>query len=1020
MKSKLINWPALSAAFLSVVLAGCASSPGTVASADGGSQLDHIKAMPFVDVPKKHKGPRYDKPREAHEYYVRQRVKPGEAITSERYEAARRAMARMPRFEFGRGGRVTQSGVAPAATISPMSAWTYLGPNNAGGRSRAIAIRPDNANIMLASGVAGGIFRSTNGGTTWTPMDDAMQNMAVVAIEMAPNNPNIVYAGTGEGYFNSDAVRGDGIFKSTDGGLTWSKLASTNRAGNSAWDYVYAIRVDPTNANNVWAATRNGVYRSANGGGSWNLVLAESYCLDLEFNWSANVAVASCGTLNLPGEVFRSTDRGLSFGAAPVLAQPNQSRTELAVSKSSPNVMYAVAAYYDANASLNYGLRGVWRSTDSGATWVLRTDNNSANPFNTALLGDFDSACDSDPRAQGWYDLEVAVDPVDSNIVWVGGIDIFRSNDGGANFGRAGVWYEDDFEAWGIHADQHRIVFHPGYNGTSNQIMYVGNDGGIYRTNNARAAVSTFPTSSCTGVVNPSVVWDDLNDGFGVTQFYHGVVHPDADTGELLFMGGTQDNGTWFGDINPNNWGEIWGGDGGYAAVDTDDGWDRFYVSSQNAGFIRWIWNNAAQTYQRTSGTDGLDDPDFNFITPFAMDPNNPKVLWTGGKRIWRTTDGMDNWTAASAPAAAADQITAVAVAPGNSNLVLMGTEGGAFLRNTAASSAGPSTVWQTNNVVSDGVISEITFDPNVAGRVYATQSRFGRAHVLVSNNSGASWTAIDKLGQAGGIPDIPVHTLVVDPDDSDRLYVGTDLGLFVSTNAGSTWAVGDSPLPNTVVEKLVFIKQGSTRTLVAFTHGRGAWRADAGTVGATQRFDDVPPSYWAYPQIEQIAAAGITTGCQTSPPLYCPTDAVTRAQMAAFLLRTTYGGTYVPPAATGVFADVPLGEWYAPWVEKLYADGITNGCETNPLRYCPNNAVTRAQMAAFLLRAKYGPSYVPPPATGIFSDVPPGEWYAPWVEQLYAEGITTGCETTPLQYCPNNNVLRDQMAVFLVRTFDP
>lgn len=1019
MMGKPTKLPVVMASFLAVVLAGCATSPVPEARVAPGAQKDRILATPLTEVPKTHKGPRYDKPREAHEYYVRQRVKPGQAIPGERYEQARQAMAQMPHFEFGRDERPQSSNLSPAATITPMSPWTYLGPNNAGGRSRAIAIRPDNPSIMLASGVAGGIFRSTNAGTTWIPMDDAMQNMAVVTIEIAPSNPAVVYAGTGEGYFNSDAVRGDGIFKSTDGGLTWAKLASTNRLNNDAWSYVYAIRVDPNNANNVWAATRGGVYRSPNGGGSWARVLAESYCLDLEFNWSANVAVASCGTLNLQGEVFRSTDRGLSFSSTPVLAALNQSRTELAVSKSSPNVMYAAAAYYDANASLNYGIRGVWRSTDSGATWTLRASNTDVNPFNTALLGDFDSACDADPRAQGWYDLEIAVDPANPNIVWVGGIDIFRSDDGGLNFGRAGVWYEDDYQPYGIHADHHRIIFHPGYNGTSNQVMYVGNDGGIYRTNNARAAVSTYPASNCGNVINPGVAWADLNDGFGVTQFYHGVVHPDSQTNDLLFLGGTQDNGTWFGDSDPNSWSEVYGGDGGYAAIDTDDGWDRFYTSYQNGNFVRWVWNAAQNRYDVLTGTNGLTDEGLSFITPLAMDPNNPKVLWTGGSRAWRTNNAMVSWVPASVVDVTPSEVSAIAVAPGNSNLVLMGTEEGTILRNTAALTAGNATAWETISVSPGGVISEITFDPITPGRVYATQSRFGQAHVFVSNNGGASWTAIDKMNQAGGIPDLPAHTLAVDPDDNDRLYVGTDLGLFVSLDAGATWAVADSPLPNTVVEKLVFIKQGSVRNLVAFSHGRGAWRADAGTLYAST-FQDVLPGYWAFNEIEQLAASGITGGCSVNPPLFCPTAPVTRDQMAVFLLRAIEGPSYVPPAATGVFADVPTNYWAARFIESFYSRGITSGCASNPLQYCPQSPVTRDQMAVLLLRSKYGAAYQPPPATGVFADVPTNYWAAAWIEQLYNEGIAGGCSASPRQYCPGNTVSRDQMAVFLVRTFNP
>lgn len=190
-------------------------------------------------------------------------------------------------------------------------------------------------------------------------------------------------------------------------------------------------------------------------------------------------------------------------------------------------------------------------------------------------------------------------------------------------------------------------------------------------------------------------------------------------------------------------------------------------------------------------------------------------------------------------------------------------------------------------------------------------------------------------------------------------------------------------------------------------------FRASTGTFG------DVPPTYWAYTYIEKLFAAGITGGCSTDPRLYCPTDATLRDSMAVFLLRAKHGSAYQPPAATGIFSDVPTSYWAAAWIERLYAEGISGGCQASPLKYCPTASVRRDQMAVFLLRAKHGSNYVPPAATGVFADVPTSYWAAAWIEQLAAEGITGGCTTTPKQYCPTATVTRDQMAVFLVRTFN-
>ena len=187
----------------------------------------------------------------------------------------------------------------------------------------------------------------------------------------------------------------------------------------------------------------------------------------------------------------------------------------------------------------------------------------------------------------------------------------------------------------------------------------------------------------------------------------------------------------------------------------------------------------------------------------------------------------------------------------------------------------------------------------------------------------------------------------------------------------------------------------------------------------AASSFSDVPTSFWAWDWIETLYFNGVTGGCATNPLSYCPFTSVSRDQMAVFLLRAEHGKGYIPPAATGIFGDVPTTYWAADWIEQLYAEGITSGCSASPLLYCPTTTVTRDQMAVFLLRAKHGNTYTPPTATGTFADVPTNYWAAAWIEQLYAEGITGGCSVSPLQYCPTSAVSRDQIAVFLVRSFN-
>jgi hypothetical protein len=191
-------------------------------------------------------------------------------------------------------------------------------------------------------------------------------------------------------------------------------------------------------------------------------------------------------------------------------------------------------------------------------------------------------------------------------------------------------------------------------------------------------------------------------------------------------------------------------------------------------------------------------------------------------------------------------------------------------------------------------------------------------------------------------------------------------------------------------------------------------------SITSNRQFMDVPLTYWAAGWIERLYDAGITRGCTAEPPFFCPEDTTTRAQMAVLLGRAIYGENFIPPAVDDpVFDDVPGSHWAAPWIEQLYQDGLTRGCDQEPLRYCPEKNISRDEMAVFLVRVMYGFDYNPPAPTGVFADVPETHWAAPWIEQLYQDGITTGCSTTPVLFCPGSSTTRAEIAVFLGRSFD-
>ena len=794
---------------------------------------------------------RYDQPNEALEFYRLKRLPEGESrFPLERYLTARTQIGRMPRystaqgrafpFRSGTGQEVnnaapTEPELRSEAAQAALNTWTPLGPGNIGGRTRALVIHPTNPSIMYAAGVAGGVWKTTNGGASWTPISDLIANIAVSALAMDPTNPNVIYAGTGEGYFNIDAARGAGIFKSFDGGNSWTQLIGTN---TSDFYFVNDIVVSPVSSQRLYAATRTGVWQSTDGGASWTKslsVTATSGCLDLAIRTDqpTDFIFAACGNLE-QATVYRNVDAAGSGVWTPVLSESGMGRTSLAIAPSNQNVVYALSAEL-ASGDYEDGLHALFRSTSGGeaGTWTPQVRNSDPTKLNTMLLTNtlfaFLNECGygkSQFYGQGWYDNVIAVDPVDANRVWVGGIDLFRSEDGGRNWGLASYSYFDNDIPQYTHPDHHVIVFHPWYNGASNKTLFVGNDGGLYRTDDALAPVGV----GARGVCDPNqggVRWTSLNNNYAVTQFYHGVPYPDGTS----YVGGTQDNGTLRGTDagGINGWREVYGGDGGFVAVDPND---PSVVYAENTGLsIKKSFDGGANF---RSMSQGITEPqkNFLFITPFLMDPTNAQRLWTGGQYIWRTVDGANEWAAAGVPIAgnAKNKVSSLAVAPSDANFMLVGTSQGYIHRTNTALTADANTVWPAE-IPRNGYVSWVAFDPHNPSLAYATYSTFGGAHVWRSLDAGATWTGIDGSG-ATGLPDIPVHSIIVDPSNTSRLYIGTDLGVFVSTDGGARWAVENTGFANVVVESLALNTVGGVTSLYAFTHGRGAWRVAVNNSG--------------------------------------------------------------------------------------------------------------------------------------------------------------------------------------------
>lgn len=779
---------------------------------------------------------RSDQPGEAAAYWRRRHgLRDGERVPYDRYVAGLAAARRLPIHSTRRGetlpsaAELAARGVDAAAAAKALGTWTFLGPSNVGGRTRALVIDPTAPAVMYAGGVGGGIWKTTDGGASWHPRGDLLPNLAVASLAIDRRNPQTLYAGTGEGYFNGDAIGGGGVFATHDGGASWGLLP-----GTSGFTAVNDIVVSPNASNRIYLATDSGVWRSTDGGGSWTRVLDPHVqaggCTDLAVRTDlrTDTLFASCGTF-VPGSVWRATAAEGNAAWQKVFADPGMGRSSLAIAPSKQAVVYVLAASIQGN-DYRHGLFGVFRSLTGGGagSFKPRVRNTSKTRLDTLLLSnpvyaqlrDCGFGSQNQLLNQGWYDQVIAVDPKDFNKVWVGGIDLFRSDNGGLHWGLASFWWDNPDLPTFAHADQHALVFHPGYNGKSNQILFVGSDGGVVATTNARAATAKGPKAACQP--GGALRWASVDRGYAVTQFYAGTSYPDG----RAYFGGSQDNGTVWGSdaagggTGPDAWVTVLGGDGGFVAVDPEAPstlWAEYTGIS-----LQRTTDNGAHWADATTGIDATEDTEF--IVPFVLAPSDSAVLYLVGSSVWRTRDGAASWTAASPRLTTDHQVlTAVAVHPSDADRVWAGDSLGNVFGTTVGLTSGPAGGWFQAHPA-DGYVSWVASDPSNPNVVYATYSNFDAAvHLWRSIDGGHTWQPWDGVGSR--LPNVPANTVAVDPGNGQRLYVGTDLGVFVSLDGGLNWNVENTGFANVATNALVFSTAGGRRQLQAWTHGRGAWQ---------------------------------------------------------------------------------------------------------------------------------------------------------------------------------------------------
>ncbi len=762
---------------------------------------------------------------DAYEWYRMRRAPNGVGdVPHELYTAGLQHVLSLPKTSLVEHAALSRN--APAAVID--NKWTSLGPGNIGARTRSLVINPQNPNIMYAGAVTGGVFKSTDGGATWSVLTDALATLNIGALALDPQNPSIVYAGTGEQWGGFPGV---GIYKSTDAGATWTLLKTPTTF--NAFEYINRLAISRNNSQRIYAATNIGLFTSGDGGNSWTSsgINASFYgCTDMTMRSDTSTdylfAVCSGSASGQTFAVWRNTDAAGSGAWTNVFTTTGMGASVIALAPSQQTTIYLGAATSTDTRDTS-GVAGIFRSTSSGdpGSWTTQTTAGDPDPFAQLLFYSANTAttyCSSGvytPVSGGTWSRLLAVDPVNPNTVWIGGVDLYRSDDGGVTWGVASRWDLQTISQYS-HADRHLMVFHPNYDGASNQTAFQMNDGGLWRTDNAHAAVSTGLQAGCTNQfeANTKVTWKHIDNSYVGTQFSHGQLYP----GGTSYFGGTQDNGTNRGTDSGgvNTWVNLFGGDGGSVLLDPQDA-NRIFMEAEYLDQQR-----AVDGVTIVSAHNGITEQSasFPFLAAMAIDPSDGRNVYIGGTLdLWRSTDSGTTFSPA-APTSGDGAVSAVAVSPFDSNTVFFGTTAGYILQSSSALASGSPTPW-TAVRPRNGNISSIAFDPTNRNVMYVTYSAYqsgqGQAQVYRSADGGNTWSPAAGSGSTG-VGNIPTWRLLVDPRTPSTLYLAEEFGVMVSFDSGATWAT-DTGLPVAIVED---ISIDATNTwLGAFTYGRGVWR---------------------------------------------------------------------------------------------------------------------------------------------------------------------------------------------------
>lgn len=653
-----------------------------------------------------------------------------------------------------------------------------IGPNNIGGRTRDLIVDMADSKRLLACAISGGLWESPDNGNSWSQVNDLSPNLNVTSITQNPFDHDVFYYGTGEGAGNSSGAPGEGVFKSTDGGKTFTQLESTM---NTDFDYIWDIAHSLVDDQTLFVATTNrGLWRSKDGGATFEQVfVASSDVHDFEVfpDGSLMLAVESRGVFKSPSGDVNSFQR-LTQG----LPNSGFNRLEIEYADSFPDVVYALFA--KGTNGYNGTSLGVWKTSNGGDSWtymgnpVERTGANFGFP---------------------WYTLALGVDPVDTQLLVAGSAGFVHSRNGGEDWNTANSG----------HADHHVYTFRPDKPG----YFYLGCDGGVYEYN--------WET------VDRRYV--DKNTGYNVTQFYAGSYMPDT----LGVIGGTQDNGTNYSIDGRAKFNEVYGGDGAFCHIHQEAP-QIAYVSSQNGNLRKTsrvdfpVPQTSRVLNELDANRDGTVDDGAYFIHPFEMNyKNGEELFFPTRRRLWFSFDGAGSWRVITGNRAGFYAVGIPNTA--ETEKVYVGGDNLQIVRVDDPYNSEPGDEVSLRKNFASGTqgsfISSIVVHPQDDGVIFLALSNFSSAsrvwRVDGADTDDPQWTSLGK-----GLPEsLPANSIAVDPNRPDSFFaVATDFGLYTTKDAGNTW-IKEERIPNVAIHQLRM--RYKDRRLFIYTHGRGIFSAD-------------------------------------------------------------------------------------------------------------------------------------------------------------------------------------------------